>query len=59
MRITAVSIGTRGDVQPLIELGVKLRRRGHDFRVMAYEKFRPCVRRRAFPISMWTATRTG
>ena len=49
MRITAVSIGTRGDVQPLIELGVELRRRGHDFRVMAYEKFRPLCEEKGIP----------
>lgn len=29
MIITAVSVGTRGDVQPLIELGVEMTRRGH------------------------------
>lgn len=40
MRITAVSIGTRGDIQPLIELGVEMRGRGHDFSVAGMEKFR-------------------
>lgn len=40
MKITALSIGTRGDIQPLIELGVEMIERGHDFRVAGMEKFR-------------------
>ncbi|MBR1930465.1 MAG: glycosyltransferase family 1 protein [Lachnospiraceae bacterium] len=49
MKITAVSVGTRGDVQPLIELGVELRGRGHDFRVAALEKFRPLAEEKHVP----------
>lgn len=40
MTITAVSVGTRGDIQPLIELGVEMIRRGHNFRVAGLEMFR-------------------
>lgn len=49
MRITAVAIGTRGDVQPLAELGVELRRRGHDFRLASLEKFRPMIEGKGVP----------
>jgi len=30
MRIALVTAGTRGDVQPMVALGVELSRRGHD-----------------------------
>lgn len=49
MKIIAVSVGTRGDVQPLIELGEEMIRRGHDFSVMAYEAFRPLCEAKAVP----------
>ncbi|MBQ8160337.1 MAG: glycosyltransferase [Clostridia bacterium] len=40
MKITAVGIGTRGDVQPLIELGAEMKKRGHEYRVASFEDFR-------------------
>lgn len=43
MRITAVAVGTRGDVNPLAELGQEMVRRGHDFRILAQEAFRPLI----------------
>lgn len=49
MRITAVSVGTRGDVQPLIELGAEMIQRGHDFRVAALDKFRPLAEEKNVP----------
>lgn len=49
MKLTAVSVGTRGDVEPLIELGVEMIRRGHEFRVAALEKFRPLCEARHVP----------
>lgn len=49
MRITAVSVGTRGDIQPLIELGIEMRKRGHDFRVAGMEKFRGLAEERKVP----------
>lgn len=39
MKITSIGIGTRGDVQPLVELGVEMKRRGHDYRVASFECF--------------------
>lgn len=49
MRITAVSVGTRGDIQPLIELGVEMIERGYDFRVAGLEKFRPLSEEKGVP----------
>lgn len=40
MKITSIGIGTRGDVQPLGELGVEMKRRGHDYRVASFEDFK-------------------
>lgn len=37
MKITAVAVGTRGDVNPLVELGSEMVKRGHDFRILAQE----------------------
>ena len=41
MRITAVAVGTRGDVNPLVELGAEMVQKGHEFRILAQEEFRP------------------
>lgn len=30
MKITAVAVGTRGDVNPLVELGSEMVKRGHE-----------------------------
>jgi len=43
MRITIVAIGSRGDVQPHIALGVGLKRAGHDVRVATHENFRELI----------------
>ena len=34
MVITAVAVGTRGDVNPLAELGEEMIKRGHEFRIL-------------------------
>jgi len=39
MKITAVGIGTRGDVQPIAELCKELQRRGHECRLATLEGF--------------------
>lgn len=49
MKITAVSIGTRGDIQPLIELGVEMRKRGHDYRVAGLDKFKSLAEEKGVP----------
>lgn len=41
--ITAVAVGTRGDVAPLAELGEEMIKRGHEFRILTHEAFRPLV----------------
>ena len=46
MIITAVAVGTRGDVNPLAELGQEMRTRGHEFRILTHEAFRPLVCRK-------------
>lgn len=43
MKITAVAVGTRGDVNPLADLGMEMIRRGHTFRILAQEKFRSLI----------------
>ncbi|MCR5775374.1 MAG: glycosyltransferase [Lachnospiraceae bacterium] len=43
MIITAVAVGTRGDVNPLADLGEELTERGHEFRVLTHEAFRPLI----------------
>ena len=43
MVITAVAVGTRGDVNPLAELGKKMIKRGHEFRILTSEAFRPLI----------------
>ncbi|HNT75391.1 MAG TPA: glycosyltransferase [Anaerolineae bacterium] len=39
MRLTLLAIGSRGDVQPLVALGVGLQRHGHHVRVVAGDEF--------------------
>ncbi len=39
MRITIMGIGSRGDAQPLVALGVGLQRKGHHVRVVAGNEF--------------------
>lgn len=46
MKITAVAVGTRGDVNPLVELGAEMVKRGHDFRILAQEEFRPLIEKK-------------
>lgn len=43
MKITAVAVGTRGDVNPLVELGQEMVKQGHEFRILTVEKFRPLI----------------
>ena len=46
MRITAVAVGTRGDVNPLVELGSEMIKKGHEFRILAQEEFRPLIEKK-------------
>lgn len=46
MKITAVAVGTRGDVNPLVELGAEMINRGHEFRILAQEEFRPLIEKK-------------
>ena len=43
MRITILTLGSRGDVQPYVALGVGLKRVGFEVRLATYESFRPFV----------------
>ena len=40
MRIAVLTLGTRGDTEPLVALGGGLRERGHEVRIAALEPFR-------------------
>ncbi len=44
MRITILSVGSRGDVQPLLGFGLGLAAGGHDVRVAAFPRFERQVR---------------
>lgn len=39
MRVTVVAVGSRGDIQPLIALGVGLRSAGHEVRLATHAQF--------------------
>jgi UDP:flavonoid glycosyltransferase YjiC (YdhE family) len=43
MRVALVAAGSRGDVQPLLALGIGLRERGHEVRLAAPAEFEPLV----------------
>ena len=44
MNITIISIGTRGDVQPFIALGLGLQRSGHDIKIVTHATFEAWIR---------------
>lgn len=44
MRITIFALGSRGDVQPYLALGVGLRRAGHEVRLASHENFGTAAR---------------
>src|SRR5256885_15524397 len=46
MRITMISIGSRGDVQPMIALGVGLQAAGHQVRLATHANFEKEIRSR-------------
>lgn len=46
MRIAIIALGSRGDVQPYIALGVGLQKAGHDIRLIAHENFEGLVKAR-------------
>src|SRR5438105_15348561 len=41
MRVTLLTSGTRGDVQPFIALGQELKKRGHEVRCTTHGDFEP------------------
>lgn len=49
-RIVAIGIGTRGDIQPLIELGEEMVGRGVDYRVATFEGFRALASAHGVPL---------
>ena len=51
MRITILSIGSRGDVQPYIALGIGLRQAGHQVRIATYDKFKVLIREQGLDFS--------
>lgn len=44
MRLTLLTLGSRGDVQPLAALGVGLQKAGYEVRVATHHEFEPLVR---------------
>lgn len=43
MRVNLLTVGTRGDVQPALALGVGLKKAGFQVQLAAFEEFRPLV----------------
>lgn len=46
MRITLITIGSRGDVQPYVALALALKAAGHDVRLATHAEFEPMIRER-------------
>jgi UDP:flavonoid glycosyltransferase YjiC (YdhE family) len=51
MRIVLAPVGTRGDVQPLVALGLLLRNRGHDVVCSAPENFESFIQSHGLPFA--------
>ena len=54
MRITITTVGSRGDVQPYVALGLGLKEAGHEVRLATYAPFEDFVRGRGlgyYPIT--------
>jgi sterol 3beta-glucosyltransferase len=45
MRVTLLTIGSRGDVQPMVALGLGLKRAGHDVRLATHTRFEAAATR--------------
>ena len=43
MRITVLAVGSRGDVDPFVVLGVRLRAAGHTVRIATHDEFAAAV----------------
>ena len=43
MRISVLTLGTRGDTEPYVALGAGLRRAGHEVRIAALRRFEPLI----------------
>lgn len=43
MRVTLITVGSQGDVQPCIALGVGLKSHGHEVRVVTHADFKPAI----------------
>jgi sterol 3beta-glucosyltransferase len=55
MRITAIALGSRGDVQPVVALGERLQAAGHSVRLATHTLFETLVRSRGldfFPVEV-------
>lgn len=51
MKITILAIGTRGDVQPLIALGLGLKQAGYDLKIVTHSTFESWIRSYGFDFS--------
>ncbi len=59
MRIATLALGSRGDAQPYVALGVALKQRGHQVRLAAHENFRALVQARGLEFSPMTGDARG
>jgi sterol 3beta-glucosyltransferase len=59
MRITILTVGSRGDVQPYVALGVGLRAAGHEVRLATHEPFREFVSTHGLEFAPLGADRRG
>lgn len=58
-RITLVSVGSRGDVQPYVALGLALQARGHSVTIATEARLEPLVREFGLPFRMLVGDSSG
>jgi UDP:flavonoid glycosyltransferase YjiC (YdhE family) len=51
VRITLIAVGSRGDVQPYVALGIGLREAGHEVRLATHPRFEALVRGRGLELA--------
>lgn len=51
MKITAITLGSYGDIMPFILLGEELVKRGHEYRLATFENYRDIVEKRGLVFS--------
>lgn len=59
MKVTLLTVGSRGDVQPMLALGCELAVAGHDVRMATHPRFEPLAARVGVPFARLAEGRVG